>query len=383
MLRTRPILRGVSRGIGMGSRAIRGVRAGVVGSRCVGPIRRRAMWSNGVRIRRAIGRIRTRGVVGWRCIWAIRGSPSRRVWLRGAVRAIGAIATRIVGIYGVGVIRASPSRIAGIHGVGGSLITACISTGPLAGMNDSAIVESAGSWCGRHIRPAVVHRGELRTIRSCSLLMLSLHTGHLDVVFPGYLPISGRLTRPDATSAAVVAHTGRSAVDDPGVIGVVNDGHIDVIHGAIVGEMPMIPSSAKITHADVSKTVVDAAIEPDVRSPVTSAPAITTVTPAPIPRSPEHADGRSQHPGAGYPVIVIVAIGPIPGRPDVTLSRTWRLFINGNFGRRDSYRDADTDLSETCRWYHEHRCYEKQRSDGMDRTHSAPFPSMLRLPAVR
>jgi hypothetical protein len=112
---------------------------------------------------------------------------------------------------------------------------------------------------------------------------------------------------------------------------VVNVGYISDVnigHAPVVIEAVSAPVAAVETVAGVAIAVIDAAIEADVRSPVTIVPSIKTVIPAPIAWRPKHSDG-SLHPSAGDPIIAVVVIPrPITRCPDITLTRANRLNVN-------------------------------------------------------
>ena len=188
------------------------------------------------------------------------------------------------------------------------------------------------------------------------MFVLSLNTGRLDVLFAGCLSFLSGLLRANAAIAAVIADAGRIVivVGDPGVVSIVNDGHIDVVHGAIVGEMPPFPASAEIANADITEAIIHAAIKSDVRSPITAVPEIAPVAPTPVTWRPKNPYSGSQHPGPGHPIIIIVAVSPIAGRPDIALPRAKWLFVHWQYWRSNPYRDAYTDLRERSRRYGKH-----------------------------
>jgi hypothetical protein len=155
------------------------------------------------------------------------------------------------------------------------------------------------------------------------LFVLGLYAGGLNVPFSGSLSLLSGLLRADAAIASVIADVGRIVivVDDRCVVGVVNDGHIDVIHGAIVREVATFPPPAQIANSDVTEAIIHAAIKSDVGSPITAMPVIAAVAPTPVTGCPKNAYTRSQDPSAGNPIIVVDAISPITGSPDVAFAR--------------------------------------------------------------
>jgi len=122
--------------------------------------------------------------------------------------------------------------------------------------------------------------------------------------------------------------------------------HIDVYvgYGAVVKEMAVVPAPAFKAVAEVTETIVDAAIEPYGRAPIAVIPNKTGAAPTPVARRPEETYFRSFDPRAGHPVITVVAPAPISGRPDVAVTGANRLLVNGKRRRRDG--DRYTDLRE-------------------------------------
>src|SRR5579862_1081622 len=61
----------------------------------------------------------------------------------------------------------------------------------------------------------------------------------------------------------------------------------EVVDGAVVKESTVAPIAPLIANAVIAEAVVDAAIEPDLRSPIAGVEEVDTVIPAPIAGSPE------------------------------------------------------------------------------------------------
>lgn len=100
--------------------------------------------------------------------------------------------------------------------------------------------------------------------------------------------LHGGSTRSCTFMAAVEAdsaHT-RVAADHGLVVRIVNHGHVDVVHVAVVEEMATAPITACVAQARVSETVVNAAVETYPRAPVACVPDIDITSPAPVTRSP-------------------------------------------------------------------------------------------------
>ena len=111
----------------------------------------------------------------------------------------------------------------------------------------------------------------------------------------------------------------------------VDIGHRGAIHvnnRGVIGECAAIPRAARKADAHVAAAVVHAAVEADVRSPITGMEAITTASKAPVAWSPEGADIRSRHPRAGNPVVAKEAVVPVSRRPDQIRLRAGWLHID-------------------------------------------------------
>src|ERR1700683_2604315 len=108
-----------------------------------------------------------------------------------------------------------------------------------------------------------------------------------------------------------------------------NHGHIYIAHRAVVKEASALPVTALVAHSAVTEPVIYAAIETNFRPPITAIPRIRAVVPAPIARSPQKARSRRLRPGARHEIIisVVVAVSPVPRRPNVIISRTNRLHV--------------------------------------------------------
>ncbi len=146
----------------------------------------------------------------------------------------------------------------------------------------------------------MVHRRELIAILPRRAFVLHLRGRCIHVPVAIRCHLSGSGTRIDSTPAAVIAHAiDLAIVDHRFVVHVMNVGDVYMIHFAVVKEMISVPVPAFVAEAAVPEAVVNAAVEADMRSPVTGVPEIACVAPAPIARGPQKADLRSEHPSAG------------------------------------------------------------------------------------
>jgi hypothetical protein len=118
------------------------------------------------------------------------------------------------------------------------------------------------------------------------------------------------------------------------VINVMHDADVHIVVGAVVIEMAAAPVTALVADADVAETVVDAAVEADVRTPIATIKAVAAMPEAPISGRPESALVGSLDPPAGHPVVACRRISPVTWRPKVAVAGSRRLVIVGQRRRR-------------------------------------------------
>jgi hypothetical protein len=125
-------------------------------------------------------------------------------------------------------------------------------------------------------------------------------------------------------------------------ISVVNDGGVDIRHRRIIPEMPTYPAAAGISRAEIAASVINAAIEADMRAPISAIPRVDPIYITPITGRPQEADLRRFSPITRDPKIsIIIIIRPISRDPQIPVNGTDRLRIDGNDGRPDMNADAD------------------------------------------
>src|ERR1700733_2128462 len=121
----------------------------------------------------------------------------------------------------------------------------------------------------------------------------------------------------------------------------------DVDGRAVIEKMSALPITALVASAAIAETIVHAAVESDLGSPVSGVPNEYGAVGCPISRRPQIAGLRCFNPRTGHPVIILDVItpGPVARRPDITVSGKRRLIIDGQFGRSDA--DGYVDLRRT------------------------------------
>jgi hypothetical protein len=194
--------------------------------------------------------------------------------------------------------------------------------------------------CGRNGRPAMVYGCEQRVISTGRVHVLRLRGGRRNVLLACHgLFLRGR-SRGSPARAAVEADISYSRVVDDGFVVDVGDVHAtEIVHGRVVSEDAVAPVAALVAGAHIAETVIDAAVESDMRPPIATVEDVHALTPAPIARGPEQTDGRRLHPGSRHPVIALGTISPKAGRPDVAGVGNFRLIVERQLRRRDRHAD--------------------------------------------
>src|SRR5580700_178004 len=203
-----------------------------------------------------------------------------------------------------------------------------------------------GSDCGC----AVIVRREQGLVLTGGVLLPNLGCDRRRMLFAGILFFPGSRAGRDATFTAVEGDMGFVVDDDCPVDVDVGDVHGVHMHdGSVVEESAAAPFAAAEPDTTVAETIINAAVETDVRAPVSGVPGVDTVVPSPVARGPKHAHG-SDHPGAGHPVVAgIIAPCPVARRPQIAGRGADRLLVNRQRGRTDADGDADSDLRGRCR----------------------------------
>ena len=121
----------------------------------------------------------------------------------------------------------------------------------------------------------MVYAGELAAVGARLGDMALLRLGWRGVMFVGKAFLRGGGARIDAAVAAVIADV-RIVHDDGLLVHVADDVHVYVVHVRVIEKVAVGPAAAEVAGADVTETVIDAAVETDFRSPVARVPKIWT-----------------------------------------------------------------------------------------------------------
>jgi len=214
-----------------------------------------------------------------------------------------------------------------------------------AAMHGAAAVELAWSPRGGYFRPAVVYGSELGTFIVSPRLVVPLQGSGLDVAVVFSRQFARRRARANSASPAVVTHAVHGEV--VGNRPVVNVGDVrtaEIVHRAVIEEIPAPPLTTDKAPARVAKAVVDAAIEAHMRSPITRVEDEGGSAPTPVARSPQQARLGRHYPGAGNPEVASIGvICPVAGRPHIAGRRARRLRINWDGRRSDAHGNPNGD----------------------------------------
>ena len=194
-----------------------------------------------------------------------------------------------------------------------------------------------------------------RAIGTCGLHVLRLHGGRRNMLLmcPGLFLGGG--SRGSPTIAAIEAYSSYGGIVDDGFV--VDVGDVDaaeIVDGPVVREDAVSPVAALVAGAHIAETVIDAAVESDMRPPISGVPNIEAISPAPISWSPEQADGRRLNPGSRYPVVTLGTVCPEAGCPDVARAGNFGLIVDRQLRRRDRHINV----------YHLRRRIERQTHRG-------------------
>jgi hypothetical protein len=129
----------------------------------------------------------------------------------------------------------------------------------------------------------MVRRREQRTILAGGLNMLQLNRRSRDMCFPRDCEFLWPRLRDNSSRSAIVADVvDRLIHSDIFDVNICNAHIRDIVDGAIVKELSIIPVSTLVADAGVTKSINHAAIEPYVRSPIPFMEHINTIVPAPV-----------------------------------------------------------------------------------------------------
>src|SRR5580693_4742965 len=139
-----------------------------------------------------------------------------------------------------------------------------------------------------------------------------------------------RWTRVDPSIPSVVAHSVNRGGIDRSVVDVVDIGDVYIHHGAVIEEMSVVPAPPCEPRAEIPESIIDPAVKPYGRSPITLVEDKCFTSPTPPAGGPQETNFGSQHPRAQHPEVVGGIVIPIPvaGSPYITITWANRLLIH-------------------------------------------------------
>ena len=170
-------------------------------------------------------------------------------------------------------------------------------------------------------------RRKLRPVPSRLPLMLNLRRNRSRTRIVHHRCLLWRRPGADPAPSAVITHP---AVIPPRrriVINVVNHSGIHIGDVAIIIQAAIAPVRPVVTAPRISKSIIDAAIKTDMRTPVPGVPQIISVVVIPVRRRPQCIHPRRQHPRARHPVIAAICVTPVARRPVIAVPGDRRLRV--------------------------------------------------------
>ena len=203
---------------------------------------------------------------------------------------------------GIGFVRAGIRRPVGMcHTHVGIRIGALVIHVRIVGSHHSLAVERTRPRRRRNCRPSVVVRSQHGVIGASHLFVLRLERSGLDVMFPHGRFFVGGWPCYHSSGPAVIAHTIHEGRVHHGVVhvGVVNGRGVYVRICRVVVKNSATPFAAVEPRSGIAISVINSAVEANMRSPITGVPNIHAATPSPV-------AGVQRKPGRG-------AITQVPG----------------------------------------------------------------------
>ena len=129
--------------------------------------------------------------------------------------------------------------------------------------------------------------GKQGAVLAGRMLLLHLSRDRRSVRFMGVGQLLWSGTNRYSTLTAIERNVGTIVDNDRAIhVDVCDVSGINVHHGSVVEERSAAPFAAIKSVATVTVSIVNAAVKPDLLSPVTAIPRVSAVIPAPIPRRP-------------------------------------------------------------------------------------------------
>src|SRR5271170_5860676 len=193
------------------------------------------------------------------------------------------------------------------------------------------------------LRMSTIHRSKIAPIGMRHLHVVLLLCSRTNMGLPRVRCLLHTRMCLNPTRAAIEARAvdHRRVDDRPVHIRIVDGNAVHIHHCGVIGKTAAYPTSAAKSDATVAEAIVHAAIEADMRPPVSGVEEVRTTTPAPVTRRPEHAHLWRPDPHTRNPVVALIAIRPVAWVPEIAISGAKRLCVNRQHRRRNRYRNKD------------------------------------------
>lgn len=185
-----------------------------------------------------------------------------------------------------------------------------------------------------HGRTPVIDGSKLLPILCGFLAMLYLRCHRRDTLFACCCEFHRQRTARNASRTSVAGAASsvvnRSVVDDRiryRAVVYVNIGEGHIVDRAIVVETTAAPIPALIAGACVAISIIDAPIVTNMRAPIAVVVSIPATGMSPVSRSPQIAHFRRPGPCSRHPVVALIRIAPVSGRPQIAITRAIGLGI--------------------------------------------------------
>src|SRR3984885_8369838 len=178
--------------------------------------------------------------------------------------------------------------------------------------------------------------------------MLYLLGGGLEVVLVGRLHLHSRRVPLNAFAPieayVVDVHDGVFRHDRAVLVHIGDVYASEVSYSPVVGEHSTTPLASDETDAAEAEAVVNATVEPNMRSPVAAVPAVHSAFITPVAWGPQKTGAGRLRPHAWNPEVARISVGPVARGPEVTRRRNRWLLIDRQRRRSKVDRNADDDL---------------------------------------
>lgn len=206
--------------------------------------------------------------------------------------------------------------------------------------NRAVSVELPWPLGGRNRGSAAILGGPKLRISTRLLYLVRLGAYWRHMPFACKCLLLRRWASDDTSIAAVITHAiyRGIVVDDRRVVDVSDIRNIHICHGAVIEKVVTLPPSAHEAVPEITESIVDTAIESNVRPPIAVIKHERAAHPSPIRRSPKEPRLGRHHPRTWHPVVVIAIVVPCPvsWSPYVTFSGAKGLLVNGQCRRAET-----------------------------------------------